>query len=102
MSRMMRLWSKSSQTCSCRTPALSGWLFRGLSRSDSRWNVIGQQVPVTRLDVGGPGEPEYKLDKWDAYPVARERLLRFLHDARIRIQSLPPVISTMPGPRVRD
>ena len=30
-----------------------------------------------RLDVGGT-EPAYKLDKWDAYPAARQRLLRLL------------------------
>jgi alkaline phosphatase D len=60
------------------------WLFAGLARSHTRWNVLAQQVPVTRLDVGGPGVPAYKLDKWDAYPVARERLLRFLGAARVR------------------
>lgn len=60
------------------------WLRARLAHSYARWNVLAQQVPVTRLDVGGPSEPEYKLDKWDAYPVARERLLRFLDEARIR------------------
>jgi alkaline phosphatase D len=59
------------------------WLFRGLARSDARWNVIAQQVPVARLDVGGPTEPEYKLDKWDGYPTARERLLTFLLTAHV-------------------
>lgn len=59
------------------------WLFNGLARSRARWNVIAQQVPIARLDVGGPSEPEYKLDKWDAYPFARERLLRFLAEASV-------------------
>jgi alkaline phosphatase D len=54
------------------------WLYRGIARSEARWNLIAQQVPVTRIDVGPPGEIELKLDKWDAYPVARQRLLNFL------------------------
>lgn len=53
------------------------WLYRGLTRSRARWNVLAQQVPIMRLDVGGT-EPAYKLDKWDAYPAARQRLLRLL------------------------
>jgi alkaline phosphatase D len=60
------------------------WLFDELAKSRARWNVLAQQVPITRLDVGGPSEPEYKLDKWDAYPVARARLLRFLAEARVK------------------
>jgi alkaline phosphatase D len=50
------------------------WLTRGLRSSTVTWDVVAQQVPVARIDVGST-EPEYKLDKWDAYPVARQRLL---------------------------
>ena len=57
------------------------WLLRGLDRSRARWNVLAQQVPVTQLDVGSE-EPEFKLDKWDAYPVARQRLFDFLQRRR--------------------
>lgn len=35
-----------------------------------------------QLDVGSVAEAEFKLDKWDAYPVARERLFRFLAERR--------------------
>lgn len=59
------------------------WLFDGLARSRARWNVLAQQVPVTRLDVGEANGPaEFKLDKWDAYPVARNRLFDFLQQVR--------------------
>lgn len=51
------------------------WLYRRLGRSRARWNVIAQQVPIMRMDVGARPPVELKLDKWDAYPVARRRLL---------------------------
>jgi alkaline phosphatase D len=61
------------------------WLFRRLARSEATWNVLAQQIPITRLDVGEPaGPPEFKLDKWDAYPVARQRLFDFLAENRPR------------------
>lgn len=51
------------------------WLYHRLGRSRARWDVIAQQVPVMRMDVGAGAPVELKLDKWDAYPVARQRLL---------------------------
>jgi alkaline phosphatase D len=61
------------------------WLFDRLRRSETRWNVLAQQIPIAKLDVGeAAGPPEFKLDKWDAYPVARQRLLDLLRDAEPR------------------
>jgi len=54
------------------------WLTRGLERDRARWQILAQQVPITRLEVGPGPEEELKLDKWDAYPVARDRLLATL------------------------
>jgi alkaline phosphatase D len=58
------------------------WLFRGLGRSRARWNVLAQQVPLMRLDVAPGEEVALKLDKWDAYPAARDRLFGFLRERR--------------------
>lgn len=66
------------------------WLYAGLRRSQARWNVLAQQVPVTRIDVGAGEQQELKLDKWDAYPVARQRLFDFIAAQR---PSNPVVIS---------
>lgn len=67
------------------------WLFDGLARSRARWNVLAQQVPIARLDVGdADGPPEFKLDKWDAYPAARDRLFDFLQ----RVRPSNPVVIT--------
>lgn len=60
------------------------WLFDRLAASAVTWNVLAQQVYMAALDVD-PGDGEaYNTDKWDAYPVARERLTRFLHEGRVR------------------
>jgi alkaline phosphatase D len=66
------------------------WLLDGLDRSRARWNVIAQQVPLSRIDLGAGADVQLKLDKWDAYPVARDRLLGFIEQRR---PSNPMVIS---------
>ncbi|PSL08564.1 alkaline phosphatase D [Haloactinopolyspora alba] len=49
------------------------WLLDGLSRSSTRWNVLGQQVPFFEdPDVGREN------DKWDGYRVARQKVLDVL------------------------
>ncbi|MCM3879157.1 MAG: alkaline phosphatase D family protein [Vicinamibacterales bacterium] len=54
------------------------WLMNGLDRSRTAWNLLGQQVMLSRLDrIAGP-EQQFSMDKWDGYEVARKRLLDFL------------------------
>lgn len=53
------------------------WLARGLRDTDSRWNLIAQQVmvmPLNRRIEDGLGEMR-NMDSWGGYNVARERLL---------------------------
>jgi alkaline phosphatase D len=58
------------------------WLMDGLSESGARWNVLANQVPVSRLD-NDPGDAErYSMDRWDGYVAARRRLTGFLHERR--------------------
>jgi alkaline phosphatase D len=50
------------------------WLYRGFARSRARWNVLAQQTIMAKLDrQAGPGEV-LRLDKWHAFPHARDRL----------------------------
>ena len=59
------------------------WLFDGLSTSPCRWNLLANQVMVARLEGAGPdGEALLSMDKWDGYPVAQQRFLSFLDQAR--------------------
>ena len=60
------------------------WLLNGLDRSEARWNVIAQQVMMGQLDHDR-GDPRiYWHDAWDGYPVARQRIIDHLVDARVR------------------
>jgi alkaline phosphatase D len=56
------------------------WLYNGLSRSSTIWNVIAQQVMFMQWDVGGVLgiEGAFNPDAWDGYQGARQRILDFL------------------------
>ncbi|WP_026560870.1 alkaline phosphatase [Bacillus sp. J37] len=51
------------------------WLADGLSTSNSKWNVLPQQIFFAERNYGTPTEPRYSMDSWDGYPAARERLM---------------------------
>jgi alkaline phosphatase D len=54
------------------------WLNYGLDQSTARWNVIGNQVMMTRADMKlGPGE-EFQMDNWSGYEAARRRFMEYL------------------------
>jgi alkaline phosphatase D len=59
------------------------WLFEGLSKSTSTWNVLAQQVMMARVDrVAGEGVG-YSMDQWPGYEMERRRVIKYLHDQRI-------------------
>lgn len=59
------------------------WLQSGLERSESRWNILAQQVMMARFDpLAGPGVG-MNNDAWDGYPLARDRLFHFLESAHV-------------------
>lgn len=60
------------------------WLFDGLARPDVTWNVLAQQVTVMYRDLAPEGAAQISMDKWDAYPAARERLLRHVDAAGVK------------------
>lgn len=55
------------------------WLMRRLDRSSTRWNLLGQQIPIARLDRSPGSERRFSMDKWDGYEQSRSRLLNFLN-----------------------
>ncbi len=60
------------------------WLLEGLKSSPSTWNVLPQQIMMARVDRQ-PGEGVTRsMDQWSGYDEARDRLIRFLGDSRIR------------------
>ena len=59
-------------------PAQERWLLEGLNASQTRWNLIGQQVMMAQYDfLPGFGQL-FNMDQWDGYVAARNRILRFL------------------------
>ena len=63
-------------------PDQEAWLRDGLNASSSRWNVIPQQVMMTRVDVASGDEEEVAMDKWGGYEVERRRVMEFLSARR--------------------
>ncbi|ARV62634.1 alkaline phosphatase [Nostocales cyanobacterium HT-58-2] len=58
------------------------WLYRGLDRSQARWNILAQQVIVAQRDLT-PGEgATFSMDKWDGYFASQRRLLSFLEQRK--------------------
>jgi alkaline phosphatase D len=66
------------------------WLFDGLAASHARWNILGSNVMVGRLDHDGASGNRLWHDAWDGYPAARNRLTNTW--ARNRVSN--PVVVT--------
>lgn len=68
------------------------WLFDGLARSSTRWNVLAQDVLMAQLRQRVPlvGTVGHWTDAWDGYPASRGRLLRQVESSRV---SNPVVIT---------
>ncbi|HKR48462.1 MAG TPA: alkaline phosphatase D family protein [Pseudonocardiaceae bacterium] len=60
------------------------WLLDGFRRSQARWNVLGQQVFFSQLDLTpGPGRG-FNVDAWDGYVGSRDRIVAGLRNSPVR------------------
>jgi alkaline phosphatase D len=50
------------------------WLYDGLRTSGARWNILGNNVMLGRLDHDGAAGDRLWHDAWDGFPGARNRL----------------------------
>lgn len=57
-------------------PEQEQWLAEHLSNSETKWNVLPQQIFFAERNYGTPTGPLYSMDSWDGYPAARERLMK--------------------------
>lgn len=60
------------------------WLYGGLTASNATWNILGNNVMVSRLDHDGDKGDVLWHDAWDGFPAARKRLLDTMVDAGTR------------------
>jgi alkaline phosphatase D len=61
------------------------WFFdqlRASQRAGTAWRVVGQQIMFSRMSY--PGRPVPLNDVWDGYQAARQRVLDFLVDEKVR------------------
>ncbi|HVU87466.1 MAG TPA: alkaline phosphatase D family protein [Pirellulales bacterium] len=58
------------------------WLLDGLGSSHAKWNVLAQQVMVTRIDYAAGDVEVLDMDKWAGYEADRRRLLNFLAERK--------------------
>jgi alkaline phosphatase D len=66
------------------------WLYDGLAASAARWNILGSNVMLGRLDHDGTADDRLWHDAWDGFPAARNRLT----DAWVRHRVRNPVVVT--------
>ncbi len=60
------------------------WLLDGFRNTNARWDVLGQQVFFSQLDLT-PGSGEgYNLDAWDGYVANRDRIAHAMADSNVR------------------
>lgn len=60
------------------------WLLEGLTRSEARWNALGQQVMFMDLNWDGGDPASLNLDSWTGYRAARRQILETVHEHRIQ------------------
>lgn len=60
------------------------WLDAGLVQSTRRWKLLAQSTQMSSSGVATPLGRSTFTDGWDGYPLARERLLGTLAQARLR------------------
>ncbi len=60
------------------------WLETALAQSPARWNIIAQSTLMAQAYRGAGEENVVYTDGWDGYPLAREKLLRFITGRKIR------------------
>jgi alkaline phosphatase D len=51
------------------------WLFDGLAKSKTHWQVLANQVMVAPFDAEVGPNTRAPMDRWDGYPAARDRML---------------------------
>lgn len=60
------------------------WLAEGLATSGARWKLLAQSTQVSSSSIEMPQGRQTWTDAWDGYPLARQRLLQGIADARVR------------------
>ena len=60
------------------------WLTQGLSASQAAWKIVAQGTQMSSTGLATPMGRSAFTDGWDGYPLARERFLQHIADARLQ------------------
>ncbi len=60
------------------------WLLNGFARSRARWDILGQQVFFSQVDLTPGPERGVNPDAWDGYTANRDRIVAGLADSPVR------------------
>ncbi|NVN52501.1 alkaline phosphatase D family protein [Mycolicibacterium hippocampi] len=75
---------RRSAAASMTGAAQEQWLAAGLARSRARWDVLGQQVFFSQVDLTPGPARSYNPDSWDGYTVNRDRIIAGIRDSPVR------------------
>ncbi len=73
------------------------WLDSQLSSNATRWQVLGQQVMVARVDRDPSEEKKGSMDQWSGYDAPRKRLLQKIKDTKANAVILTGIFTAI-GP----
>lgn len=60
------------------------WLLDGFSRSQARWQILGNQAPMGQTDRDAGPAVDVFFDPWDGYAAERDRVLAEAQDRGVR------------------
>ena len=64
--------------------AQEAWFMQGLTSSQRRWKLVAQSTQMSSSGIATPLGRSSFNDAWDGYPLARERLLSGMAQARLQ------------------
>ncbi|GAA2808591.1 alkaline phosphatase D family protein [Saccharopolyspora taberi] len=60
------------------------WIIDGFGSTSARWDVLGQQVFFSKIDLTPGAEEGYNMDAWDGYVANRDRIAGAMADSKVR------------------
>ncbi|MGP4015412.1 alkaline phosphatase D family protein [Saccharopolyspora sp. 5N708] len=60
------------------------WIIDGFNSTTARWDVLGQQVFFSKIDLTPGAEEGYNMDAWDGYVANRDRIAGAMADSAVR------------------
>jgi len=66
------------------------WLLDGMRRSRATWNLLANQVVMSRMDLDASGTATYNMDAWDGYTAEQRSVL----DGLAALRARNPVVVT--------